>query len=138
MGSVSNQVVHHAHQHLVIHRDLKPGNIFVTADGTPKLLDFGIAKILDPGAGPAEPTLNMMRMLTPEYASPEQVRGEAVSSATDIYSLGVLLYELLTGHWPYRPRNGAPHEVARSICEEDPVPPSAHASPSVRAAVRVA
>jgi eukaryotic-like serine/threonine-protein kinase len=116
--------VQYAHQHLVIHRDLKPGNIFVTADGTPKLLDFGIAKILDPGTGPAEPTLNMMRMLTPGYASPEQVRGEVVTTASDVYSLGVVLFRLLTGQHPFRGQTQSPDEILRATRDTEPPRPS--------------
>ena len=118
--------VHYAHQHLVVHRDIKPSNILVTADATPKLLDFGIAKITDPEhfPRPMEPTATAMRLMTPEYASPEQIRGEAITTASDVYSLGVLLYYLLTGHLPYRLSTSAPHEMARAICEVDPEKPS--------------
>ncbi|HYG81024.1 MAG TPA: protein kinase [Pyrinomonadaceae bacterium] len=118
--------VHYAHRHLVIHRDIKPGNILVTAEGVPKLLDFGIAKLLNPELADItlDPTATAMRLMTPEYASPEQVQGQAVTPTTDVYSLGVLLYELLTGHRPYRFLNRAPHEIARVICEEKPMHPS--------------
>ncbi|CAN5442462.1 hypothetical protein BH18ACI2_BH18ACI2_07710 [soil metagenome] len=118
--------VQYAHQNLVVHRDIKPNNILVTADGTPKLLDFGIAKLLNPELTPdtITPTATAMRLMTPEYASPEQARGEAATPASDIYSLGVLLYEILTGHRPYHFSNRAQHEIARFICEDEPPHPS--------------
>ena len=117
--------VQYAHETLVIHRDLKPGNILITKEGVARLLDFGIAKVLNPQWSPDAPlTRTDWRPMTPEYASPEQVRGEPVTNATDIYSLGVLLYELLTGHRPYRVRPDSPLEIERSVCEEEPEKPS--------------
>jgi tetratricopeptide (TPR) repeat protein len=114
--------VQYAHQKLVIHRDLKPGNILVTGHeggaGVPKLLDFGVAKLLDPDA---HGTLTMQAM-TPDYASPEQVRGRPVSTATDVYSLGLVMYEMLTGRRPYRITALTPSEVERVICESTPAP----------------
>jgi non-specific serine/threonine protein kinase/serine/threonine-protein kinase len=118
--------VQHAHQNLVVHRDLKPNNILITADGTPKLLDFGIAKILNPelSSHTIDPTVVGLRLMTPGYASPEQVRGETITTASDVYSLGIVLYELLTGHRPYHVSTLSPHEVARVVCEQEPAKPS--------------
>src|SRR5271169_3839269 len=118
--------VRYAHQKLVIHRDLKPSNILVLADGTPKPLDFGIAKLLNPlpSAQGLRVTQTDTRCMTPAYASPEQMRGKSVTTATDIYSLGVVLYELLTGHRPYRLTQHTPAEMERAICDEEPETPS--------------
>jgi len=112
--------VAYAHRNLIVHRDLKPDNILVTDDGTPKLLDFGIARILESSIeDSADQTLTLVRMATPAYASPEQIRGEPVGVASDVYALGVLLYELLTGRRPYR-LEPAWGESARIICEQEP------------------
>jgi serine/threonine protein kinase len=116
--------VRYAHQNLVIHRDIKPGHVLVTGEGVPRLLDFGIAKLLAPGAAETDRTRTGLRPLTPEYASPEQVRGEVITTAADVYSLGVLLYVLLTGHRPYRGAMTSAAEIERAICEEEPERPS--------------
>jgi serine/threonine protein kinase len=117
--------VSYAHRHTVVHRDIKPSNLLVTSDGTPKLLDFGIAKIVQPSAG-MEPlaTMTGLRLMTPEYASPEQVRGQPVTTATDVYSLGVVLYQLLTGQKPYRLKTRTTEEISRAIIEQEPQRPS--------------
>jgi eukaryotic-like serine/threonine-protein kinase len=117
--------VGYAHQNLVVHRDIKAGNILVTAEGVPRLLDFGIAKLLAGGIGAIDLTTTLARLMTPEFASPEQVRGEPVTTASDVYSLGVLLYTLLTGHRPYHLASKTAEEVARIVCEEEPQKPSA-------------
>ena len=118
--------VQYAHQNLVVHRDLKPSNIFVAHTGRVKLLDFGIAKLLDEDhtAETLPMTRTGMRVMTPEYASPEQVRGEAITTASDVYALGIILFELLTGHRPYAVRGLRPSAVERVICRQDPPRPS--------------
>ncbi|MBS1241826.1 MAG: serine/threonine protein kinase, partial [Gemmatimonadetes bacterium] len=114
--------VQFAHGHLIVHRDLKPSNILVGDDGQPRLLDFGIAKLIDPSA--AASTTGDLILLTPEHAAPEQFLGNPVTTATDVYALGVLLYQLLTGTRPFQ--NVPAPELARAVCDQTPRPPSAH------------
>ena len=113
--------VQFAHRHAVIHRDLEPGHILVTADGVPKLIGFGVARLIDPGADGADGP-------TPEYASPEQVTGEPLTTASDVYALGVVLYRLLTGRRPYRLETQAAAEVFQAICEQAPNGPAGRSS----------
>ena len=129
--------VHHAHRHLVVHRDLKPRNILVTADGSPRLLDFGIAKLLSPdeSAGPGV-TETGLHLMTPEYASPEQARGDVVTTASDIYSLGVILFQLLTGQRPYRLPSTRLDEIVRTICDTPAARPSTVAAPTITRRLR--
>jgi len=116
--------VHYAHKKLVIHRDIKPGNILVSREGIPKLLDFGIAKLLDPSEMSPEQTRAEHRALTPMYASPEQIEGLPITTAADVYGLGLLLYRLLTGHMPYAPTGPTPRELEAAILFQTPERPS--------------
>jgi serine/threonine-protein kinase len=118
------EAVQHAHRHLVIHRDLKPSNILVRADGTVKLLDFGIAKQLETDETPVDQTKTGLRLMTPAYAAPEQLRGERVGIHTDVYALGVILYELLAGRLPFDFADRSPAEIDRLITEQEPERPS--------------
>jgi serine/threonine-protein kinase len=137
------EAVQYAHRSLVVHRDLKPSNILVTAAGEVKLLDFGIAKLLSEGDdtddaddADAARTEAGVRLMTPDYAAPEQVRGELVTTATDVYALGAVLYELLTGRRAHRIERRTPAEVERVVCTTEPAAPSAVAPPQWRRALR--
>jgi serine/threonine-protein kinase len=131
------RAVQHAHGKLVVHRDLKPSNILVTAEGRIKLLDFGIAKLLAEEDEATTLTEQGVRVLTLDYAAPEQVRGEAITTATDVYALGVVLYELLAGHLPYGDERPGAADVARAICDVEPRPPSVAAADRPRLARRL-
>jgi len=119
--------VQFAHGHLLVHRDLKPANILVTAEGVPKLLDFGIAKLLDAEDGAAAPTVEAGRLLTPQYASPEHLRGEMITTASDIYSLGVVLYRVLTGQLPYAAKADTAGNLMQALTGEGLLKPSERA-----------
>ena len=130
------EAVTYAHQHLIIHRDLKPSNILVTPEAQVKLLDFGIAKLLDAAREEDDAPRTELQAMTPEFAAPEQILGRPISTATDVYSLGVLLYVLLTGERPYDVRGKTPAEVERIVCEYVPPKPSSKAPPSLQRRIR--
>ncbi|MCU0239453.1 MAG: serine/threonine protein kinase, partial [Pyrinomonadaceae bacterium] len=118
------EAVGHAHRNLIIHRDLKPSNIIVNQKGEPKLLDFGISKLLAENDAKEKTLLTELGAMTPEYASPEQIKGEKISTATDIYSLGVILYKMLTGKFPYNLEGKINGEIFKTIAETEPIMPS--------------
>ena len=118
------EAVQYAHQHAVIHRDLKPSNIFVTKDGGVRLLDFGIAKQMEGFGAPVDQTRTVLRLMTPAYAAPEQVRGAQVGVQSDVYSLGIILYELLTGNLPFDFSNLTPAEAASVVVSHEAGKPS--------------
>jgi serine/threonine protein kinase len=129
--------VAYAHRHLIVHRDLKPANILVSGDGEPKLLDFGIARLIEDETGePSAHTMTVGTMMTPDYASPEQVRGEPAGVASDIYSLGAILFELLSGARPHRLESYSAAEIYRVICESEPRAPSSAADPRAQGELR--
>ena len=122
------EAVGYAHQNLIVHRDIKPSNILVSSDGVPKLLDFGISKLLDSNGDIASGT-TIMGAMTPEYASPEQIDGGRITTSTDVYSLGIVLFKLLTGTYPYNFKRRSSGDILREITAEDPVAPSLAQSP---------